>query len=80
MSQLYAIFPTPAALDFPDLCQQLGRCGPNFNCRCNRNLYYVAIYCNTDTGYCGDTAAIRDVQPDNTYDWQPAGMPGNVLW
>jgi len=64
----------PAELNLADLCNTLGRCGPNFNCRCNRNLVYWAVYCNAATGWCGDTAEFRDAQTDDAYDWQPAGI------
>ena len=56
-----------------------GRCGPSFG-RCNRGLTVkftadnsaYGVYCNSDNGWCGDTAAHRDGQSEDKYDFEPA--------
>ena len=72
MQQLFAFL---AAL--PELSETVGRCGPVIdNGRCNRNKAYWAVYCNIETGWCGDTSDFRDAQDEDIYDFQPSSMPG----
>ena len=56
----------------------MGRCGPKFNARCNKRDASWAVYCNTETGWCGDTDAFRDAQPEDIFDFEPASLPGNL--
>ena len=55
-----------------DESSSVPKCGPNYGKRCNALLNPQDLYCNTDTGYCGDTSAYKDAQPDeDSYDWDP---------
>eukprot|EP00756_Hemistasia_phaeocysticola_P025183 Hpha_TRINITY_DN15991_c0_g5::TRINITY_DN15991_c0_g5_i7::g.74630::m.74630 len=54
----------------PPVSTTYGRCGPSAG-RCNKYQVHFAIYCNTTNGWCGSTAAHRDAQPGDEYDWEP---------
>eukprot|EP01084_Bolivina_argentea_P027115 50416_1 len=61
-----------------DICPPLNqdssnpdRCGPLWGyVRCNTALT-LGIWCNEDNGWCGNTAAHRDLQSSDIYDFEP---------
>ena len=65
-----------ASLSFiacPQAVSSGSRCGPDYGGgRCNKTVHPDAIYCNSENGWCGNTDAHKDAQPDeDIYDWQP---------
>ena len=47
-------------------------CGPSNGGRCNKTLHPQALYCNSETGLCGDGDDYKNAQPDeDIYDWNP---------
>ena len=51
-----------------------GRCGPLFsNRKCNCSGW--EIYCNTDNGWCGNTAAHKNAQAGSQFDCPPTKVP-----
>ena len=60
------------------LSKTLGRCGPKWGGRCNKDLVDYAVYCNTENGWCGITDAHKNEQIGDEYDWEPKSCKGNV--
>ena len=58
------------------LSQEVGRCGPRFRGRCNKDLADYAVYCNVKNGWCGTSAAHMNAQSGDEYDWKPTGCQG----
>ena len=55
-----------------DVSSFVPKCGPSYGKRCNALLNPQDLFCNTDNGFCGNTLAYKDAQPDDdSYDWDP---------
>ena len=61
----------------PPLSENLGRCGPSWGGRCNKNLADYAVYCNEENGWCGVTSAHKYAQSSDLYDWEPESCKRN---
>ena len=55
----------------PPPSPHLGRCGPSWGGRCNKELVDYAVYCNVENGWCGVTYEHQHAQEGDTYDWEP---------
>ena len=53
------------------MSQNLGRCGPEWGGRCNKDLADYAVYCNVENGWCGASDDHKLAQEGDEYDWQP---------
>ena len=60
------------------LSQTLGRCGPNWGGRCNKDLVDYAVYCNVENGWCGTSEDHKNAQDGDEYDWQPKPCRGKI--
>jgi len=63
--------PTAPDVDCYPLSQTLGRCGPEWDGRCNKDLVDYAVYCNTENGWCGNGEDHKNAQDGDEYDWEP---------
>ena len=54
----------------------MGRCGPEWGGRCNKDLVDSAVYCNIGNGWCGTTDDHKNAQEGDEYDWQPKSCKG----
>ena len=61
----------------PPLSQNLGRCGPSWGGRCNKNLVDYAVYCNEDNGWCGVSWDHKNATSSDIYDWEPQSCQRN---
>ena len=60
------------------LSQTLGRCGPKWGGRCNKDLVDYAVYCNVENGWCGTSEDHKNAQDGDEYDWQPKPCRGKI--
>ena len=60
------------------LSQTLGRCGPEWGGRCNKDLADYAVYCNEENGWCGSSEGYKNLQEGDDYDWQPKTCMGKI--
>jgi len=56
----------------------LGRCGPEWGGRCNKDLVDYAVYCNVENGWCGTSEDHKNAQEGDEYDWKPKSCKGTT--
>ena len=60
------------------LSHNIGRCGPEWGGRCNKDLADYAVYCNVENGWCGSSDDHKNGQDGDEYDWEPNSCKGKI--